>query len=95
MSEKKQLENMFTQLQDEAMTSFPRRRKIVIWSLCLLIVGIYLFFLLFGSNSWSVLSRLKKEKQMLEMQTENLQKENVVLQKTIFELKGLEPQAEE
>lgn len=87
------LDGIFEELKEERAQS--SKKRIVILGFCGLGVMIYLFFLLFGSNSWSVLLELKKEKISLENQAENLQKENVVLQKRIFELKGLEPLSEE
>lgn len=59
------------------------------------ILGIYVYFLLFGDNSYEVLSKLKKQKMQVEDQVLSLQNENVELQKVIFELRGLEPNFEE
>ncbi|WP_051420491.1 hypothetical protein [Helicobacter pametensis] len=95
MQEKEQLDEMFVELQEGDGARQSNAKRVITLSLCVLGVGIYLFFLLFGSNSWSVLLMLKKEKSELETRTERLRKENVDLQKTIFELRGLEPSSEE
>lgn len=92
MREKEQLDSIFAELNTEDK---QKEKRIIILALCLCGMGAYLFFLIFGSNSFSVLKGLRQEKSELEKRVERLQIENVELQKTIFELKGLEPQNEE
>lgn len=93
MQEKEQLDSVFDELREEEKTT--SKKKKIILALCFIGALIYLLFLLFGSNSWSVLIGLKREKSKLEERVEKLRGENVELQKKIFELKGLEPSNEE
>ncbi len=93
MQERELLEHCF----DETLElERGRKNRYRIWiALGALGLGLYLFVLLFGSNSWTVLSKLREEKLELESQVLQLQDENVDLQKIIFELKGLEPSGSE
>jgi len=59
--------------------------------LALLLFGIYLSIIIYGENSYSVLSQLKDEKNSLSQQERILKVENQRLQKEYFELKQLEP----
>lgn len=88
------LEDVFENLQGGEEKK-QNKRAIALVILALMCVGLYVFFLLFGSNSWSALLKIKEQKMRLEEQAKRLQQENVELQKFIFELKGLEPTHEE
>lgn len=89
------LEEMFENLKDQTQEKTGRKKGIVLGVFCALCIGLYLFFLLFGNNSWSALLKLKTQKTELQEQVKRLQEENVSLQKIIFELRGLEPINEE
>ncbi|BCZ16893.1 hypothetical protein NHP190003_01750 [Helicobacter sp. NHP19-003] len=54
-------------------------------------LGVYVGCLLFGDNSYEVLTRLKVRQAKLYERVQNLQYENAKLQKQLFELKELEP----
>lgn len=89
------LEEMFENLKDQTQEKTGRKKGIVLGVFCSLCIGLYLFFLLFGNNSWSALLKLKTRKTESQEQVKRLQEENVSLQKIIFELRGLEPINEE
>lgn len=96
MTQDKELfEGVFEDFKEEKQEKRERRGIIILSVICIFCVGPYLFFLLFGNNSWSALREIRKQKIELEERAQRLQKENVDLQKIIFELKGLEPAHEE
>ncbi len=55
------------------------------------IMGVYAGNLLFGDNSLSVLLKINHQKLQMRKEVERLMNENAILQKELFELKGLEP----
>ncbi len=57
----------------------------------LLVTGLYLGYLLFGSNSVEVLLRLQSQKKHLLQEAQVIEAQNAHLQKQIFELKELKP----
>ncbi|TLD89999.1 hypothetical protein LS66_003805 [Helicobacter sp. MIT 03-1614] len=57
----------------------------------LLATGLYLGYLLFGSNSVEVLLRLQSQKKHLLQEAQVIEAQNAHLQKQIFELKELKP----
>lgn len=57
----------------------------------LLVTGLYLGYLLFGSNSVEVLLRLQSQKKHLLHEAQVIEAQNAHLQKQIFELKELKP----
>ncbi len=59
--------------------------------LAVLVLGIYIGTLFFGTNSLEVLLDLRKKENELNYKVEQLRSENAQLQKEYFELKGLEP----
>lgn len=59
--------------------------------LAVLILGIYIGTLFFGTNSLEVLLELRKKENELSYRVERLRSDNAQLQKEYFELKGLEP----
>ena len=54
-------------------------------------VGLYVGYLLFGSNSLEVLLKLKAQKTHLIQDAQNIEEQNALLQKQIFELRELKP----
>lgn len=56
-----------------------------------MLFGVYIGNLLFGTNSLEVLLRLRSYENELKHQVERLREENARLQKEYFELKRLEP----
>lgn len=58
----------------------------------IILLGIYIGTIFFGTNSLEVYLNLNDYKNELEVRIEDLQKENAKLQKEYFELKQLEPQ---
>lgn len=89
MQEKELFDEYFLQSFKQEIDK-KRKQRIFLVFLSLLF-GVYAFFLIFGNNSFVVLKQLKKEKIKLDNETMKIQRENVELQKIIFELKGLEP----
>lgn len=89
------LEGVFEGLKEEKQGRGEKRQMIILSIIFALCAGSYLFFLLFGNNSWSALLEIREQKAKLEERAQRLQRENVDLQKIIFELKGLEPTHEE
>lgn len=59
--------------------------------LLICIVGVYIGNLLFGNNSLSVLLKINHKEMQMRQEVERLVQENAILQKELFELKGLEP----
>lgn len=59
--------------------------------LAVLILGVYIGTLFFGTNSLEVLLELRKKENELSYRVERLRSDNAQLQKEYFELKGLEP----
>lgn len=57
----------------------------------LALVGLYVGYLLFGSNSVEVLMRLEAQKKRLVQEAKGIEEQNARLQKQIFELRGLKP----
>ena len=57
----------------------------------LLVTGLYLGYLLFGSNSVEVLLRLQSQKKHLLQEAQVIEAQNAHLQKQIYELKKLKP----
>ena len=55
------------------------------------IAGVYVGNLLFGDNSLSVLLSNKQKESQMRQEMNRLMQENAMLQKELFELKGLEP----
>lgn len=91
-------EGVFEDLKEETQEKKEQKRTLIIntlYTICALCASFYVFSLLIGNNSLSVLFEIKRQKAELEEQAQRLQKENVDLQKIIFELKGLEPTHEE
>lgn len=89
------LEGVFEGLKEEEEGKREKKQKVILWVVSIFCVVSYFVFLLFGNNSWSALLEIREQKAKLEEQTQRLQKENVDLQKIIFELKGLEPTHED
>lgn len=56
------------------------------------VLGVYIGFLLFGTNSVEVLYRLHVQEKNLKRSIEYLKRENARLQKEYFELKDMEPE---
>ncbi len=56
------------------------------------LLGVYIGFLLFGTNSVEVLYRLHVQEKNLKRSIEYLKRENARLQKEYFELKEVEPE---
>ena len=59
--------------------------------LLICIAGVYVGNLLFGDNSLSVLLSNKQKESQMRQEMNRLMQENAMLQKELFELKGLEP----
>ena len=59
--------------------------------LLICIAGVYVGNLLFGDNSLSVLLSNKQKESQMRQEMNRLLQENAMLQKELFELKGLEP----
>lgn len=64
-----------------------------IFSLLAVVVGfgVYVGDMLFGKSSLDVLLDLQSDRQILEKSVDSFKRENAVLQKEYFELKGLDP----
>ena len=58
--------------------------------LLICIAGVYVGNLLFGDNSLSVLLSNKQKESQMRQEMNRLMQENAMLQKELFELKGLE-----
>ena len=56
------------------------------------LLGVYIGFLLFGTNSVEVLYKLHVQEKNLKRSIEYLKRENARLQKEYFELKDVEPE---
>jgi hypothetical protein len=69
-------------------------KTILITLIGILLFGIYMGILLYGENSWSVLSQLENKKHSLLNEEKALKQENQKLQKRFFVLKQLEPKEE-
>ncbi|MCK9257885.1 MAG: septum formation initiator [Sulfurospirillaceae bacterium] len=65
--------------------------KFLITGLVVVIFGVYIGTILFGSSSLDVLLGLQNDKTLLHERIEALKKENALLQKTYFELRQLDP----
>jgi len=59
--------------------------------LSILLFSLYVNIILFGKNSFIILTQLKKEKKSLTQKAIDLKNSNQKLQKKFFELKNLEP----
>ena len=59
--------------------------------LLICIAGVYVGNLLFGDNSLSILLSNKQKESQMRQEMNRLMQENAMLQKELFELKGLEP----
>jgi len=57
----------------------------------ILLFGMYVWVLMYGENSLSVLNHLKAKKEHLSMEDRDLKIKNQKLQKEYFELQQLEP----
>jgi cell division protein FtsL len=79
---------------DEAQGRFAlvQIAKIVSLVVGIILLGIYIGTIFFGTNSLEVHLNLSEYKGELEVRIEELKKENAQLQKEYFELKQLEPQ---
>ncbi len=66
------------------------RTKLII-ILIILLLSSYLGVILFGKNSFVVLTHLREEKRSLTQEAIRLKNSNQKLQKEFFELKNLEP----
>jgi cell division protein FtsB len=66
------------------------RTKLII-ILIILLLSSYLGVILFGKNSFVVLTHLREEKRNLTQEAIQLKNSNQKLQKEFFELKNLEP----
>ncbi|ANV98792.1 hypothetical protein BBW65_07505 [Helicobacter enhydrae] len=70
------------------------------WRIVIIVCGVfwigwYATELLYGNYSRQILQELREQEQYLKQKVNQLQAQNVKLQKVIFELKGLEPNLEE
>ena len=59
--------------------------------LILLLISFYVNIILFGKNSFIILTKLREEKKLLTQEAVELKSSNQKLQKEFFELKNLEP----
>jgi cell division protein FtsB len=59
--------------------------------LILLLISFYVNIILFGKNSFIILTKLREEKKELTQEAIELKNSNQKLQKEFFELKNLEP----
>ena len=59
--------------------------------LIILLMSFYIHIILFGKNSFIILTKLREEKQALTQEAIELKSSNQKLQKEFFELKNLEP----
>lgn len=66
--------------------------KIIVIALLVVVSGVYLGNLLFGTNSLSALLQLQEYEAGLKSQVTRLKSENALMQKEYFELKELTPQ---
>lgn len=72
-----------------------RQKPVLVYLSVLSIVvllGVYIGNLFFGTNSVRILWSLEATKEQLQKKVSALQQENALIQKEYFELKGLEPQ---
>ena len=63
--------------------------------LIILLLSSYIGIILFGKNSFVILTQLREEKKSLTQEAIRLKNSNQKLQKEFFELKNLEPHGEE
>ena len=66
-------------------------RVIAMTAIVITLFGVYMGILIYGENSWTVLNRLKHEKEKLKIEATQLKSKNQRLQKEFFELKQLQP----
>jgi len=59
--------------------------------LSILLLSLYVNIILFGKNSFIILTKLQKERKSLTQKAIDLKNSNQKLQKEFFELKNLEP----
>ncbi len=64
--------------------------KIVLIVIASVLIGVYMYDLMFGKKSFSYLIDLENSVEIMEKRVEKLKKENARLQKAYFELKELE-----
>jgi len=69
----------------------PFLLKILFSMITVLLFGVYVGNLLFGTNSFEVLLNLDYEHEQLQNEISKYKEENAKLQKEYFELKQLEP----
>ena len=67
------------------------KRAIIILVLSIISLSLYAGYLAFGPQSFSVLSHNQEIEKKLKDNIQSLQLENAMLQKKLFEIKGLEP----
>lgn len=67
------------------------KRAILLLILVILTLSIYVGWLTFGPQSFSVLARNQALERYLSDSIQTLRLENATLQKKLFEIKGLEP----
>ncbi len=64
--------------------------KVVLIVIASVLIGVYMYDLMFGKKSFSYLIDLENSVEIMEKRVEKLKKENARLQKAYFELKELE-----
>lgn len=81
----------------EAEQSLPKRyfglswKKLSLFSLIVILSGIYIGIILFGENSLQVLLNLDEYENFLVEEVSTLKVQNASLQKELFELNELDP----
>lgn len=91
-----------SELLDEiaAEQSLPKRylglswQKLGLFALIVVFSGIYIGIILFGENSLQVLFNLEEYENFLKEEVVKLKAENASLQKELFELNELDPDAQ-
>ena len=79
-----------TDTREEAGIAGFSLKTFLVTALGILLFGIYVGVLMYGENSLTVLTDLKKKKENLLSEQKSLKNENQRLQKTFFELNQLE-----
>jgi len=88
-----------SELLDEiqAEQSLPKRYfglgwdRLILFSIIVILSGVYIGVILFGENSLQVLLNLEEYENFLQTEVTNLKTENASLQKELFELNELDP----
>ena len=76
--------------EEEGLAGFSLK-TLLVTAFGILLFGIYIGVLMYGENSLTVLNSLKEKKENLIKEKKILKLENQRLQKEFFELKQLEP----